>query len=386
MLAKWYNNRAMESDSSRIWSATRPLIGTMIGVGILGLPYAVAQVGIVAGSIALALAALLSYLVLRLYGDLVMVRGGKARFIQVIRRELGHFGTGIAAIAYLGSLFGALLAYIIFGGQFLRVLTFSFAPMTITTASVMFFAVASFFTIGGTLFVARAQKILLPLFVGLVALLMIVAAPHMTAAHFLVAPSGGFGVSLGVMLFAFHGMSALPEMRDILGKRSDVLPKSIARATCIVALVYAVFSIGILGVTGAATTENAILGLSAIGKSLVLLASGIALLTTFNAYTNLAVQLTNTFLYDLRMRFVSAWMVTAIIPFVLFLVGAQHVSSVLSITGGVLGSLTAIMMLIAYERARVSADLPKNSLQISQWAIGLTFVIFVAVMVTTVIG
>ena len=43
-------------------------------------------------------------------------------------------------------------------------------------------------------------------------------------------------------------------------------------------------------------------------------------------------------------------------------------------------------MLIAYERARVSADLPKNSLQISQWAIGLTFVMFVAVMVMTVIG
>lgn len=376
----------METDSSRIWSAARPLIGTMIGVGILGLPFAVAQVGVVVGTIELVLAALVSYLVLRLYGDLVMLRGGKARFIQVIGRELGHLGTGIAAIAYIGATFGALLAYIIFGGQFLRVVTFGVTPMTITTASVVFFVIASFFTVGGSLFVARAQKFLIPLFIGLVVLLMIVAAPHMTAAHFFASTSGDFSVPLGVMLFAFHGMSALPEVRDILGRRSSLLPKSTARATMIVALVYAVFSIGILGVTGAATTENAILGLSTIGKSLVLLASAVALLTTFNAYTNVATQLTNTFLYDLRMRFVSAWFLTATIPFALFLAGAQHISSVLSITGGVLGSLTAIMMLIAYERARVSADLPKNSLQISQWAIGLTFVIFVAVMVTTVIG
>lgn len=375
----------MESESSRIWGAARPLIGTMIGVGILGLPYAVAQVGIAVGMIELALVALVSYLVLRLYGDLVMLRGGKARFIQVIGRELGHLGTGIAAIAYIGAAFGALLAYIIFGGQFLRVLTFSFVPMTITTASVVFFIIGSFFTIGGTLFVARAQKFLIPLFIGLVALLMTVAVPHMTAAHFFAVTSGDFSIPLGMMLFAFHGMSALPEMRDILGRRSSLLPKSIGRATVVVALVYAVFSIGILGVTGAATTENAILGLSTIGKSLVLLASGIALLTTFNAYTNVATQLTNTFLYDLRMRFVAAWFLTATVPFVLFLAGAQHISSVLSVTGGVLGSLTAIMMLIAYERARVSADLPKNSLQISQWAIGLTFVIFVAVMVMTVI-
>lgn len=376
----------MESDSTRVWSAARPLIGTMIGVGILGLPYAILQVGVLMGILGLILAALMSYLVLRLYGDLVMIRGGKARFIHVIGRELGHFGTGIAAIAYIGATFGALLAFIIFGGQFLRVLTFSVVPMTITTASVLFFLAASFFTLGGSLFVARTQKLLIPLFIGLVVLLMIVAAPHMTTAHVLASASGDVSIPLGVMLFAFHGMSAVPEMRDILGKRSSLLPRSIARATTIVALVYIVFSVGILGVTGAATTENAILGLSTIGKSLVLLASGIALLTTFNAYTNVATQLTNTFLYDLRMRFVVAWMVTALVPFVLFLSGAQHISSVLSITGGVLGSLTAIMMLIAYERARVSADLPKHSLHISQWAIGFTFVIFIGVMAMTVVG
>ncbi len=358
----------------------------MIGVGILGLPYAIAQVGIIVGLIELLLAAFVSYVVLRLYGDLVLVRGGKARFIQVIGNELGHFGTGVAATAYLGSLFGALLAFILFGGQFLRVVLFDLIPMTITTASAVFFLVASFCTIGGSLFVARAQKILIPLFIGLIALLMVVAAPHMTVAHLFASTTENFGVSLGVMLFAFHGMSALPEMRDVLGRQSIALPKSIIRALCVVLLVYAVFSIGILAVTGSATTENAILGLSTIGKSLVLLASGIALITTFNAYTNVATQLTNTFLYDLRMRFVPAWLLTAIIPFVLFLAGAQHISSVLSITGGVLGSLTAIMMLVAYERARVSAELPKNSLQISQWAVGFTFLVFVGVMLMTVIG
>ncbi len=376
----------MESDSSRIWSAARPLIGTMIGVGILGLPYAILQVGIGIGILELLLAALISFLVLRLYGDLVMIRGGKARFIQVIGRELGHLGTGIAAFAYIGATFGALLAFIIFGGQFLRVVTFPIFPMTITTASVVFFVVASFFTIGGSLFVARAQKFLIPLFIGLIVLLMIVAAPHMTVVHVLASASGNMSIPLGVMLFAFGGLSAVPEMRDILGKRSDLLPKSIIRASVIVPMVYTVFGIGILAVTGVATTENGILGLSAVGKSLVLLACGIALLTTFNAYTNLATQLTNTFLYDLRMRFVSAWMTTASLPFALFLMGAQRIASVLSITGGILSSLTAIMMLIAYERARVSADLPKNSLQISQWAIAFTFVMFVAVMVTTVVG
>ena len=116
----------MEHDFSRIWSGARPLIGTMIGVGMLSLPFVVARVGVLLGLSAMLLAALVSHLVLRLYADLIMIRGGRARFIQVIGRELGHFGTGVAAFAYIGSILGALTAFIIFGGQFLRVILFEF--------------------------------------------------------------------------------------------------------------------------------------------------------------------------------------------------------------------------------------------------------------------
>ena len=121
----------MESDLSRIWCASRRLIGTMIGVGMLSLPFAVVQDGIVLGLIELTAAALVSYLVMRLYGDLIMVRGGRARFIQVIGRELGHFGTGVASFAFIGATLGALIAFIIFGGQFLRVLLFDILPLNL---------------------------------------------------------------------------------------------------------------------------------------------------------------------------------------------------------------------------------------------------------------
>lgn len=375
----------MESDFSRIWGGARPLIGTMIGVGILSLPFAVAQVGILVGFCAVILAALVSYLVLRLFGDLIMIRGGKARFIQVIGRELGHFGTGVAAFAYIGSIFGALTAFIIFGGQFLRVILFDVWPLTPVTASIVFFLLASFFTIGGSLFVARVQKLLIPLFLMLIVVLVLISLPHMTASHFAIPLSfDGVGLAFGVLLFAFHGMSALPEMRDILGRKSYLLPKSIALGTIVVSAVYATFILTIIGVTGLRTTENAIPGLSVLGHGVVIFASAIALLVTFTVYMNVASALTNTFLYDLRMRFIPAWLLTACVPLLIFLAGAQHVSSVLSVTGGVLGSLTGIMMLIAYERARVSAELPKNSLQISQWLIALTFLIFVGTMIATV--
>ncbi len=381
-----YNVRTMQSDGSRVWCAARPLIGTMIGVGMLGLPFAVVRVGVWFGMVELVLAALVCYLVLRLYGELIVLRGGKARFIQVIDKELGHFGTGVASIAYIGATFGALLAFLLFGGQFLRTVTFGIFPMTPTESSMVFFFLASILTIGGSLFIARVQRVLIPIFLFCICCLVVVAAPNATAAHFaLPASVDGLGLTFGVMLFSFHGMSALPEMRDILGKKVSLLSRSIGVGTMVVTAVYAAFILAVIGVTGAQTTENAIRGLSVLGSSFALFASGIALLVTFTVYTNVASALTNTFLYDLRMRFAHAWLLTAGIPLIAFFAGAQKISSVLSITGGILGSLTGIMMLIAYERARVSAELPKNSLHISQWAIALTFVIFVSTMVSTIL-
>lgn len=374
----------MSSDFSRVWAGARPLLGTMIGVGILGLPFAVLQVGVVPGIGIFALVATLNYLILRLYGDLVLMRGGKARFIHVMGRELGHVGTGIASFAYIASIFGALLAYLIFGGQFLRVVLFAWLPMTITQSTMMFFLLASFLTIGGSLFVAKAQKILLPLMFCTLGVLMIVAFPHMTIDRFMTPASGTVGTAFSMMFFAFFGIAGIPESRDMLGRDSRFLPRTIALAASIVACMYAVFAFGMVATMGTFTTENAILGLSTIGSGAVLLASGVALCITATAFMNLSTALTNTFLYDVRMRFLPSWFLTMSVPLLFFFFGARHIASVLSVTGGVFSALTAIMVLIAYERARVSADLPKNSMRISQWIVGGAFVVLVVMMIGSV--
>ncbi len=351
---------------------------------MLGLPFAVLQVGVVVGAVEMILAALLSYLVLRLYGDLVLMRGGKARFIHVIGRELGHVGTGIASFAYIASIFGALLAYLIFGGQFLRVLLFSVVPMTITQSTMFFFLLAAFLTIGGSLFVAKVQKALLPLGFALLCVLMIVAFSHMTIDRFTAISSGNIGLSFGMMFFAFFGIAGVPEARDALGRGSRRLPRAIMCAAASVACVYAVFAFGMVATMGALTTENALLGLSTIGSGAVFVGSSIAFLVTTSAFMNLSTALTNTFLYDVRMRFLPAWLLTMSIPLFFFFFGARHISTVLSITGGVFSALTAIMVLIAYERARVSADLPKHSMRVSQWVVGLAFVVLVGMMIGSV--
>ncbi len=359
----------------------------MIGVGILSLPFVVAQVGLALGLVLLVAMGAVNLFVLRLYGDLVLMRAGKARFIHVIGRELGHAGTTVASIAFIGSTYGALVAYLLFGGQFLRALLYQWIPMSPLVASIWFFLVASIVTLGGSLLVMRTQRILIPVYLILIAVLALVALPHIDGGHYATIVPANIMIPLGVMLFAFQGMTALPEMRDVLARRRALLGKSTMIATAIVALVYIVFTVVIVGVTGARTTENAIVGLGGeLGHVAVMIASAIALVTTLTAYLNVTNALVNTYTFDLRLRFIPSWMLTAMIPFALVVLGVHSIASVLGITGGVLGSITAIMMLLAYERARSSGSLPKNALRVPQWVVGLAFAVFVVVMVGTIVG
>lgn len=377
----------MASYSEGSARAVRVLMGTMIGVGMLALPYAVAQVGFVLGMLALVLVGALSAVVLELYADLVLVRGGKARFIHVIGRELGIFGTGVAAVAFIGSAYGALVAYCLFGGQFLRVVTFSFMPMTPFMATIVFFALGAVATAGGTLFIARVQRFLLPTFLTLLAVLSVLAVPYMDWEHFTGYAPEHFGTALGIMVFAFFGLSAIPEARDFLGRKASTLPQLARKAVLGVAGVYGIFVIAVVGVMGSATTENAIPGLkNVLGHNMYVLAAALALCIVLSAFMNVATALTNTYLFDFRLRFVTSWVLAMAAPFVVMMLGASSTSVVLNISGGVLGSIVGICMLVAYERARVSAEIPKHRLRIPQIIVGLTFCAFVAIVVMTIVG
>jgi len=367
--------------------ASRAIIGTTVGVGMLSLPFVVAQIGFGLGIALLFVVAALSTILLTLYADLVLVRGGKARFIQVVGRELGHFGTFIAATAYIASIYGALLAYCIFGGQFLRIVTFSFVPLTPLVATLAFFVIAALSTVGGTLFVSRIQRVLLPIFFCLIATLAVFSIPSIDWSNFLGFAPEHIGVAFGVMVFAFHGMSAIPEARDLLGRSASLLPRVILRSMAIVLGIYGVFVFTMIGVTGDTTSENAILGLNnVLGNGAYILASVIALIVIFSAFMNIASSLTNTFLFDFRLRFIPAWFLTMTVPLVLFSLGVESLLTILSVTGGILGSVTAIALLVAYERARMSSELPRNSLKIPQILVGLTFCAFFVIIIMTIFG
>jgi tyrosine-specific transport protein len=211
----------------QLWRGIRPLLGTVVGVGIFGLPYAFAHVGFVFGLTALLAVGALSLMALLLYGDLVLVRPGHGRYLTVVGHDLSLFERGLATLAYFGSHYGALLAYIIVGGSFAHAIFSPWLGGTLLLYQFIFWTIGSVVAWGGLAFLVRLQGVLFPLIFILVLIHTFLLVPHLSFHHFGEFHPENSVLSLGILLFAFGGLSAVPDMRDVLRNNHTALRASL---------------------------------------------------------------------------------------------------------------------------------------------------------------
>jgi tyrosine-specific transport protein len=376
----------MEDRRKALWQGARPLIGTVVGVGIFGLPYVFSEAGYVFGLIELVIIAALSLLTFYIYADLLAVNKGHVRFVAVVSNQLGPLGRFMATVAYYGSLWGALLAYIIVGGQFLSNVLRPLLAGQMFTYQVVFWLVASVCMIGGSLFVRRLQGVLIPIFFVMIAALTLFALPHLNVDYLAAMEPANMLLPFGALIFAFSGFSAVPECREALGRQKSLLRSSLLLGVVFIGVLYALFSLAVVGMTGPFTSTQAVDGLRlAVGPWLSIFVSVIGLCTVFTAFVSVGNALMNSLIYDYRGRYLSSWWLAVTLPFCAFLFGARDFIDVIGTTGGLLGGLGGIVLLVAYERARLTAQLPKRALAVPQGLVALSFVLFAAMIIITII-
>jgi tyrosine-specific transport protein len=372
-------------EAKLIWKGMRPLLGTVVGVGIFGLPYAFAQVGPVFGFVLLVFVGILSFLALLLYADLILARNGHGRYLTVVGHDLRPVERVIASLAYFGAHYGALLAYVIVGGSFAHALISPFLGGVPLVYQAVFWVIGSLLIGGGLSFLVRLQGILFPLIFLLVIVHAFLLAPHLSLSNETAFHPEQAILALGIMLFAFGGLSAVPDMRDVLKRNKKMLRKSLFFGMLVIGVLYAAFSLLVVGVTGSDTTPEAIIGLAkVIGPFAESLGSFLGLGIVMSAYLSTGVSMTNALVYDWRMGMLSAWGTVTIVPIVLVFLGATNFIAVIGLTGGILASLLGIFLVIAYERARISHELPKHTLSVPQWLVLITFFMYSGMLLLTV--
>lgn len=372
----------MEGKNGGFWRGVRPYLATVVGVGIFGLPFAVSAVGVLPGLAILAVVGGLNAVMLGMYAELLVARRNHDRFAAVVGRELGVAGEFAGAGVLLAVLWGAMVAYLAAGGAFVsEVIGVLGWQVTPAAATVPLWALASLLAFGGLGVVTTAQKYLVPLVVGAIAVLAVFALPHAEAANVVRMGALPWWTLVPVALFSFSGISAIAEMRDVVHGRGRQLGWAIAVGTVAVWLVYAVFVTSVVAVTGMATTERAVEGLTAVAPIFAILGALFGVVTTFTAFVSVATAILDTFFYDFRLSHLRAWALAVTVPFFLFYFGARSLMLILQVVGGIFGGILGIFVIIAYEKARFSGGLPKNALMVPTWLTFWAFLLFLGAFI-----
>lgn len=334
------------------------LAGTIIGVGLFSLPYIASKVGFWVMLFYFIVLGAVTTLICLIFGEVCLRTKGLKRLPGYAGRYLGRWGKRVSFFSMGLGLGGAILAYLIVGGQFLFSLFESIFGGSSLIYTLIFFTFGAWLIYFGIKSIAQTELFCLILFFLVLLLIFSRAFSSIKIENLFVFDSSYLFLPYGAVLFSLCGFALIPEVKEILKDKPGQLKKLIPGAILIPALTYLFFIFLILGLTGQRTSPEAVIGLkNFFGDGLVGLVLFFGLLTTFTSFITLGLTLKKILWYDLKLKKDLAWALACFVPLGLFLLGLKNFILVISLVGGVMIGLDAIIIILVYLKAKTKGDL-----------------------------
>ena len=346
--------------------ATAILIGTIVGAGMFGIPYVVAQSGFLVGAIFLLVLTAVSLLIHLIYGEIVCRTQEKHRLVGYAGYYLGKKGKIIITFSLLFGLYGALLVYIIISGEFLSAI---FSPLIGGSAfiySLIFLAIGALAILRGLILIKRLELIMALFLILVVFLIFFTGLPHLDMSNLKSIDLKYFFLPYGVILWALAGSSAIPEIKEVLKTDGKKYKKIIILGTVIPAILYFLFMFVVIGVAGVNTTPEAIQGLvGSLGKEVAILGAIFGTLAAITSFFIMGLCLKKVFWYDYKINKTLSWFLVCLIPLAGFLLGLRQFIPIIGFLGVVLGAIDGTILVLIYKKAKKFGNKkPEYSLKI----------------------
>ncbi len=362
------------------YEAIATLTGCIIGAGIFGIPYVVVRAGFWTGMLVLVVLGLAVMLVHLLAGEVTLRSNVCMQLVGYADKYLGRKGKYFMTASMVIGVYGALVAYTlgvseslvgIFGGSQ-------------WVWAVVFYAVMGVLLYGG-LKVLEKSEVWMELFkfaVFFVIIALLFSSKNFSSSRLVGFSFGKILFPYGVILFAFAGTAAIPEVREELKKCRLLTKRAIIIGSVIPIVVYALFTVAVVGTTGAFTSEIATIGLAPVlgGFGFVLL-HVFAILAMASSFIALGYALKESYRIDFRLPHWEAWALTLIIPVVLIAVGTRSFIGALQVAGTFAGGIAGITVVLMHAAARKrSQRRPEYQVNINWLGYGALIVLFVVGM------
>lgn len=349
------------------------LTGTIIGAGILGLPYVFSKAGFLTGLFWLIFLGFIMLFVNLCLGEISLRTKKIHQLPGYAEKYLGKKGKIIMFFAVIFGIYSALLAYLIGEGQSFSKLFFGNLDYSI------YFALA--FWILMILLLHKGLRELKKVeFYGVIIIIGIILAmffwffPEVSFSNLSYYNFSDFFFPFGVILFSLLGFVAIPELRREIKGGEKLFKKAIIVGTLIPIFLYFIFTLIFVGVLGRSVEEVATIS---FGSFIVVL----GIFTMLTSYFVLSFSLMDIFVYDLKKKNLS-FIFVSLVPLLLYLsvtfFNLADFVKILGIGGVVSGGLTGILILLMNVKAKKKGNRnPEFVIPINWFIIGILSLIFI---------
>lgn len=276
-------------------------------------------------------------------------------------------------------IYGALIAYLLGVGESLRAI---FGGSSIGF-SLVFFVFVALLVYLGLIVIEKSELILMFFVIFIVLIISLLCIPKINTSNLTNLNLTNILLPYGVIMFAFLGSAAIPEMREELVHNEKHLKKAIIVGMMIPLVLYILFTtvvVGVIGANGFASLgENgkiATIALSSfVGGHLALLGNVFAVLAMATTFLTLGLALKEMFMYDYKINKNLAWALTCFIPLIIALSNITNFIQIIGLTGALTGSINICLIVLMFWEAKKKGNRKPEYTLPSNKAIGLLLVL-----------
>jgi tyrosine-specific transport protein len=366
----------------KFWEAVSTLVGMIIGAGVLGLPFVIAQVGIVPGLVLLLVVGLASLLLNLMFTEVVLRTKQRHQVAGYAKKYLGNKVKYLEIASMVVNGYGILLAYIIGSGVALSAMFGGSAFVY----GLIFFAVMGYILFFGLKIVKVFELWMVFIFIVVMAIILGISGYNVNYSNFAHIDISKTFLAYGVVLFAFSGAAAVVPLREVLRKSEKKIKKAVIIASIAPIILYALFCLAVVGVTGLTTTEVATVGLGQkIGTYMILFGNLFAIFAMATSFLSKGVILKELFMFDFKLSRLNSWLLILIPPLLLFIFGLHNFIATLGIVGGLSMGISGSIMVVLFWKAKKMGDRkPEFSLPKFKVAGGALLGVFILGLIYTV--
>jgi amino acid permease len=333
------------------------LAGTIIGAGLFSLPYITSVVGLGVMTIYLFFIGTIALLIHYFLGEISLKTPDFLRLPGFAKYHLGTRAQKVAYISGITGMIGAILAYLILGGEFLTALLSPYFKGGVTHYTTLYFFISSIFIFFGIKAISKIEFWGIVVFIILLFLTFFRGFEEITTNKLLFMREGEFDLFLpyGALLFALWGAALIPEIEETLGfgKEKKKLLKIIPLGVIISLFISFFFIVIVLGITGENTTREALVGLdNYLGNGVASLMLLFGVLVIFTSLIAIGLTVKKILWYDLKIPERKAFLITCVVPFLLYLIGIKDFIMVIGVVGATMIAIDAVLILLMYEKIK----------------------------------